>query len=134
VQRAGVRPKGGKVKIKQASLNVHKQGKFLTLCLYFPTDVDFSLARVPAPEPPRAQVPGPTLLVAETPQKPVRTAHREVSITGASFIQRLQESQAQSQRRVSMDKSGLEEFMVSSPERLRDDFNFGDMVLETPKK
>lgn len=30
--------------------------------------------------------------------------------------------------------SVLEEFMVASPERTRDDFMLGDMVLETPKK
>ncbi|CAE6481234.1 unnamed protein product [Rhizoctonia solani] len=77
--------------------------------------------------------PGASKLFAETPQKPARTISREMSVGGASFIQRLQGHGVG--RKVSLDKSAFEEFMVSSPERLgSSDFDFGDLALETPKR
>lgn len=69
--------------------------------------------------------------------------NREVSGAPIPFLQRLQGvpggsqsqySRSQSQGRGSADDSVLEEFMVASPERSRDDFRLGDMVLETPTK
>ncbi|KAG8752667.1 hypothetical protein FRC12_011842 [Ceratobasidium sp. 428] len=132
MQRPGMRPvqgPKGKAKMRQAnsapSVGLGKKA-----------------ARIAAPEPPvRSQTAGPTTLVAETPQKPSRTMNREASTSSIPFLHRLQgvagsqsQVQSQTQRRVSMEDTGLGEFMVASPERSRDDFMLGDMVLATPTK
>ncbi|CAE6481225.1 hypothetical protein ACGC1H_003476 [Rhizoctonia solani] len=120
--KAGVRPRGGKAKPKQLSTAPGAS----------------KLSRISAPiaesqSQSQSQKTQSTVLVAETPQKPARTISREMSVGGASFIQRLQGHGVG--RKVSLDKSAFEEFMVSSPERLgSSDFDFGDLALETPKR
>ncbi|CAE6458189.1 unnamed protein product [Rhizoctonia solani] len=103
--KAGVRPRGGRVKPKQLSAAPGAS----------------KLSRISAPVAEsqsqfQSQKTQLTVLVAETPQKPARTMSREVSVGGASFMQRLQGHGGG--RKVSLDKSVFEEFMVSSPERL----------------
>ncbi|CAE6486290.1 unnamed protein product [Rhizoctonia solani] len=118
--KAGLKPKGGKVKPKQPSA-APSMGPSKP-----------SRTSVPTAES-QSQQTQSKVLVAETPQKPSRTMSREVSIGGSSFMQRLQ-GQGMG-RKVSLDKSAFEEFMVSSPERLgSSDFDFGDLALETPRK
>ncbi|KAG9123647.1 hypothetical protein FRC07_014393 [Ceratobasidium sp. 392] len=125
VQRPGMRPvqgPRGKAKTRQVNSAPSGVGK---------------QTRIAAPEPAaRSKTTGPTTLVAATPQKPSRTMDRETSTSSIAFSHRLQSvgGGSQSQRRVSVEDSGLGEFMVASPERLRDDFMLGDMVLATPTK
>ncbi|KDN33834.1 hypothetical protein RSAG8_13074, partial [Rhizoctonia solani AG-8 WAC10335] len=120
--KAGVKPRGGKAKPKQLSAAPGAS----------------KLSRISAPiaesqSQPLSQKSQSTVLVAETPQKPARMMSREVSVGGTSFMQRLQGQGAS--RKVSLDKSAFEEFMVSSPERLgSSDFDFGDLALETPRR
>ncbi|CAE6475935.1 unnamed protein product [Rhizoctonia solani] len=121
VKATGVRPKGGRAKPKQ---------------LPGPGASKPSRISAPATESQsqsQSQKTQSTVLVAETPQKPARTMNREMSVGGTSFMQRLQGHGVG--RKVSLDKSAFEEFMVSSPERLgSSDFDFGDLALETPRK
>ncbi|CAE6359590.1 unnamed protein product [Rhizoctonia solani] len=119
--KAGVKPRG-KVKPKQLSAA--------------PSGGASKPSRVSAPateSQTQTQQTQSKVLVAETPQKQSRTMSREVSVGGSSFMQRLQGHGMG--RKVSLDKSAFEEFMVSSPERLgSSDFDFGDLALETPRK
>ncbi|KAG8687024.1 hypothetical protein FRC11_007937 [Ceratobasidium sp. 423] len=124
VKATGMRPKGGKAKPKQPSA-VPSMGASKSSRISAPATESQSQSQ--------SQKTQSTVLVAETPQKPARTMNREVSVGGTSFIQRLQGQGAG--RKVSLDKSAFEEFMVSSPERLgSSDFDFGDLALETPRK
>ncbi|KAH7327618.1 hypothetical protein B0J17DRAFT_680363 [Rhizoctonia solani] len=119
--KAGVKPRGGRAKPKQLGVVAGSKP-----------------ARISAPgaesqSQSQLQRTQSTVLVADTPQKASRTMSREVSVAGTSFMQRLQGHGVG--RKVSLDKSAFEEFMVSSPERLgSSDFDFGDLALETPKK
>ncbi|QRW00911.1 DNA replication regulator SLD3 [Ceratobasidium sp. AG-Ba] len=126
LQRPGSRPMQGpkgKVKPRLANSAPGGAGK--------PTRITASEAL------PRAQTTGPVTLVAATPQKHSRTMDREISASSIPFTHRLAGlgvSQSQSQRKVSIEDSGLGQFMVASPERLRDDFVLGDVVPATPTK
>ncbi|KAG8738918.1 hypothetical protein FRC10_006387 [Ceratobasidium sp. 414] len=151
-QRPGGRPTQGprgKAKIRQVnsapSGGVGKQGTNSILrmndCILM--GMLGRTARIAAPEAStRAQTTGPTTLVAATPQKTSRTMDRETSTSSIPFFHRLQgvaggsqsQTQSHTQRKVSIEDSGLGEFMVASPERSRDDFMLGDMVLATPTK